>query len=239
MFQKPKRLHWLDSLRGVLILMMTVYHFGFDLSLFAKGSVDPYSTPWVLLARVVQFGFLTVVGASLYLSSKNAPDYPQWLRRMELRALKLFCVAMGITLVTWIAVPEGFIRFGILHLISASILLGALLLPSVALTTLSLLLSLALGIYFSGLTTPYSFLIPFGIVPDSFYTYDYFPLFPWLSVVLAGILIARWLDRRSLLKNPSKLGRSFALEKIGQRSLLIYLLHQPILLGILWALFHL
>lgn len=228
------RIHWLDSLKGILVLMMIVYHCGFDLSFFFKDSVDLSSTPWILLARLVQFGFLTAVGLSLHLSFKRAPDYSVWLKRMEIRALKLFGIAMAITLATWVVMPEAFIRFGILHLISVSILVGALVIPSAAITGASLLLSFLLGLYFSGLETFHTFFIPFGLAPGDYFSYDYFPIFPWVSVVLAGMLLARGLDHYSWLKNPHWLGRFQALEKIGQHSLLIYLLHQPILLGGLW-----
>ncbi len=219
--------------------MMVAYHFVFDLPYFFSGTPDPYSGIWILIARVVQYGFLSAVGLSLYLSFKKAPDYSIWLKRMEVRAFKLFGVAMAITLVTWLVAPDAYIRFGILHLISVSILLGALIIPSTALTGAAFFLSLALGIYLSGSEAPYSFLIPFGLPPANFYTFDYFPLFPWFSVVLAGILLAKVFEHLSWLQNPKWLGRFPALEKIGQHSLLIYLIHQPILLGGLWILFHL
>ena len=213
---------------------MIFYHFLFDLPFFFPNSADPSTTSWALLARVVGLGFLTTVGFSLYLSYKKSPDYSRWLNRMERRALKLFGVALGITLVTWIVSPDAFIRFGVLHLISVSILLGALAIPSASLTSVALFLSIALGLYFSSVEVFTPFFIPIGLAPANFYTYDYFPVFTWLSVVLTGMLLARFLEHYSWLKNPKWLLRFPPLEKIGQHSLLIYLVHQPLLFGGLW-----
>jgi uncharacterized membrane protein len=156
---------------------------------------------------------------------------------MALRALQLFGVSLCITITSWIIAPDAYIRFGILHLISAGILVGALIIPSTLLTFATLILSLGLGTLFASVHVSTSLLVPFGLTPSDFSSFDYFPVFPWLSVVLAGILLGQGLDSRSLLKNPHWLIRSTVLEKFGRHSLLIYLGHQPILLLILWLFF--
>lgn len=233
-----KRLHWVDALRGCLILMMVVYHFAFDADYMGLATVDVFTGAWLVFARVIQFGFLSLVGFSLFLSYRHS-DYSRFLKRQGLRALTILGAALLVTAGTWLASPEAYVRFGILHLIGLAIPIGALLISSVPLTFAGILLSLAMWVAPLNPTVPTSTLIPFGFTPPDFYTFDYFPLFPWLAVVLAGTLVGRLLEHWKWLELSKQPVQSPLLEAIGKRSLLIYLLHQPVLLGILWVSIHL
>ncbi len=225
-----KRIYWIDWLRGFAILLMVVYHFAFDLDLLEIQSID-FSAPfWVIFANIIRFSFFVVVGLSLYLSHKKS----DFLKRQIIRAAKLFVVAMGVTVVTWVFDPESFIQFGVLHFISIAIILGALFIRHPRFLFGAMFISLILGSAFAQIKLDTSPLLPIGIAPKTFYTLDYFPIFPWLAIVFFGILLAYVLDYYKLLKNPEKPIRIKLLEKAGQKSLLIYLVHQPVLLGILW-----
>lgn len=232
------RLHWVDALRGCLILMMVVYHFAFDLDYLGLVNVDVFTGAWLLMGRIIQFGFLGLVGISLYLSYQHS-DPRTFLKKQAFRALTVFGGAMLVTAGTWLMAPDSYVRFGILHLISVSILIGALMISSIPLTLAGMFLSLAMAAVTGNLHPATTALIPFGIWPADFFTLDYFPLFPWLAVVLAGTLIGRLLERFGILKPVKNPFRARPLEILGQRSLLVYLFHQPIILGLLWALIHL
>lgn len=69
------------------------------------------------------------------------------------------------------------------------------------------------------------------------YTVDYFPLFPWFGVVLFGVGLGAILykDGKRQFKFPD-LSRYLpvrVVSAIGRRSLLVYLVHQPILVGLI------
>ncbi len=227
---KSNRIYWIDWLRGFAILLMVVYHFAFDLDLLEILVID-FSAPfWVIFANIIRFSFFVVVGLSLYLSHKKS----DFLKRQIIRATKLFMVAMGVTGVTWILYPESFIQFGVLHFISIAIILGALFIRHPRFLFGAMFISLILGSVFSQIRLDTSPLLPIGIAPKAFYTLDYFPIFPWLAIVFFGILLAYVLDYYKLLKNPEKPIRLHLLEKAGQKSLIIYLVHQPILFGLIW-----
>ncbi len=234
---KIERIHWIDSLRGIAIVMMVIFHFAFNLDYLDIKSIALYSGFWLVFVRIIQFLFLGLVGVSLYLSYQNQKTYRSFLHFQMKRAVKLFAVALLITVVTYFVVPEAYIRFGVIHFISVAIAIGALFVrfPRV-LTVLMILIPIPAAL-FSEIVLNTPLLLPIGIVPRGFFTVDYFPLFPWLSIVFAGIVAAYLLDYFKLLKNAFYSKRLVFLEKIGKKSLWIYLIHQPILLGLIYLLF--
>ena len=231
---KTERIHWVDSLRGLAILLMIVFHFAFDLDYLEIYMMDLYGGIWLLIGNFVRFSFLSLVGVSLYLSYKKRMPYKAYLNHQFWRAIKLFLIALGVTLITFLIFPEDYIRFGVLHLISVAILIGALLIRHPIVVFVSIFPILLLGGALGGMRLQTSLFLPLGIAPYGFSTIDYFPIFPWLAIVFFGIVIAYVLDKLSLLINPKKFPRIRILEKMGQRSLIIYLAHQPILFGGLW-----
>jgi len=234
---ETERLHWLDGLRGVSIIMMVFFHIFFDLEYLDLYPSDLFSGFWLYFGNFIRFTFLAVAGFSVYLSYKNRLPYSNFLNHQFWRAVKLFGIAMLITLVTFIFIPGDFIRFGVLHLISIGILLTALLINNPKILFVLIILSLIFGAIFDQIILNTSLFFPFGIKPTNFYTIDYFPIFPWIAIIFAGNLLARIMDKYSLIINPSLPSRLKFLEEIGKKSLLIYLVHQPILLGLIWLLF--
>ena len=62
------RIHWIDSLRGLAIILMIIFHFFFDLSLLEIQKTDFHSPFWLIFGHFIRFTFLILVGFSLYLS---------------------------------------------------------------------------------------------------------------------------------------------------------------------------
>ena len=147
-------------------------------------------------------------------------------------------LALGITLVTYIVIGGRFIVFGILHLISISILLAY---PLLRLGRMNILLGLAailLGLYIQELDVDFFWLIWLGLAPRSFTSLDYVPLLPWFGVVLMGMaggaLLYKDLGRRFPLPDISAWPPVRGLIFLGRNSLAIYILHQPLLLGLIY-----
>ena len=153
----------------------------------------------------------------------------------------IFCLGLLITLATWIYPHEGFIVFGILHCIGLSIILAYPFLQSRLSAFLLGMLCISIGIILRmTMTVDFPWLVWAGFVPTSFYTLDYFPLLPWFGVILIGIFLGN-----SLYQNNT---RSFTLQDhsgfiitrvlcfLGRHSLIIYLLHQLIIVGVLYLL---
>lgn len=222
---KPKFYHraWeLDFLRGLSILLMVIYHTAYDLKEF-YGLPVPYDHFLIYpLTKLFAGLFIAICAISCGFSHHNTR-----------RGLLLLLVAAGITLVTWITVPGSNIFFGILHLLGVSILLYPWLhklRPHYL--TLAGLLIIGVSPWVNSITMNHDWLVPLGISSSSFTSVDYFPLFPWLGVFMIGIAIGLWFypTPSSLFKpRPENL-----INRIGRHTLIIYIVHQPLVSGLLY-----
>ena len=217
-----------DALRGLGIALMVVYHFFFDLEYFGIADINLYDIGWALFQRLIAVIFLGVVGISLTLSeSRNREGYARHAKR----ALRLGAVALLITAVTWVYPHEGFIVFGIIHFIALASLIGPLFFRFRAWNVLLGVLIIIAGLYTSTLFTDSKYLFWLGIVYQGYQPLDHYPLLPWLGVVLIGIYAGQrfFPDGKARLKKSSE--RMDKLAFLGRYSLLLYLLHQPIMAG--------
>jgi uncharacterized membrane protein len=184
--------------------------------------------------------FIILVGISLTLSYnrvKNKLTKKQLQLKYLKRGLTIFGLGLLITLVTWIYLVEGFVVFGALHCIGISIILAY---PFLRFHYANLILGIILifaGIVLKTLTFDFYWLVWLGFTPTHFTTIDYFPLLPWFGVVLVGIFISNTLypnlKRRFSLKDHSEVLFVRFLCFLGRHSLIIYLIHQPIILLII------
>ena len=159
-------------------------------------------------------------------------------KKYFLRGLKLFSWGLIITLITWFFLREGFIMFGILHFIGIAIILAHFLLRFRYLNLLLGIIIISIGIYLQTITFNFSWLIWLGLSPQYFYTIDYFPVLPWLGAVLIGLFLGNLLypsgSRRFNITDRSNSLFIKPLCFLGRHSLLIYLIHQPILITLLY-----
>jgi len=242
MSESPTVRFWeVDFLRGVAILMMVLFHFVFDLNYFGIRSVEVHSGFWFYFARLTASLFLLLVGVSLVLSHFRA-ERQGWTVQFRLRVLKrgiwIFCLAMGITFVTYLFVGDGFIVFGVLHLIAVSLLLA---LPFLRLHWLNFvfgLLFILSGLFIQSINVNYPWLLWLGLEPSGFYSLDYFPIVPWFGVVLTGVATGDLFygGYRRKIPLPDLGGSPFVglLAFLGQNSLVIYLIHQPVLIALFY-----
>ena len=224
--QGNQRVLGVDALRGMAIILMVVYHFIFDLVTFA--AADPvllFNPQMDLLQLVIAVSFILLAGVSCHFSRSNIK-----------RALRILAAAVVITVVTVnMQLP---ILFGILHFLGTAMLFYGCTyrfwesLPSSIQPVLYTGLLAGSLILLQQVETQANYLWMLGFPYDSFVSLDYYPMLPWLFVFMLGTWLGRLLREGrfplwvSTVKPP-------LLPEIGRRSLTIYLLHQPILYGLI------
>ncbi|WP_280822495.1 heparan-alpha-glucosaminide N-acetyltransferase [Pseudaminobacter soli (ex Li et al. 2025)] len=232
---RGRRIEVLDLARGLALVAMAVYHFTWDLEFF--GYVDPGMTAvggWKLFARCIASSFLFLVGVSLVLAHAKGIRWKPFWRRFAMIA----GAALAITIVTWIAMPQGFIFFGILHQIALASLLG---LAFLRLPPLLTLLIAALVIAAPNFLRSEFFDNPalwwVGLSSTNPHSNDYVPLFPWFGAVLVGIAAGKFGLSSGLFDRLAdiRLGKwSIPFDFAGRHSLAFYLIHQPVLISCVW-----
>ncbi len=224
------RLWEIDTLRGVAIAMMVIFHAAFDLNYLGIIQNSMYAGSWLLLQRATITLFLLLVGVSLYLKYEKTKTFIPFAKR----AAFLFAIAILISTVTWLIAPHEFIAFGIIHFIALSTILAY---PFLRFYKLNIAIGAALlasSFFFQlpQINTP--LLLWFGFTFPSFQSLDYVPLIPWFGIVLIGISLAKLAYEKHQFKlTEPKTQITTALQWMGRNSLAIYLAHQPILFGIL------
>ncbi|MDI7864035.1 DUF1624 domain-containing protein [Rhizobiaceae bacterium n13] len=228
------RIGLLDTARGVALLAMATYHFSWDLEFF--GYLDAGTTTqglWKLYARAIASSFLFLAGFSLVLGHFPAIRWRSYWKRLAM----IFAAAMAITVGTAIAVPNGMIFFGILHSIAAASLVGLLFLRLPALVAIVAAVAVVVAPFY--LRSPFfdtPFLWWLGLSETLPRSNDYVPLLPWLAPFLLGLAMAKIAMSRGWLVTLAAFGTgSGPFAKAGRHSLLVYLLHQPILMAIVYA----
>jgi uncharacterized membrane protein len=242
MVESPTVRFWeVDLLRGGAIVLMVLYHLVFDLDYFAVYDIDVSSGLWLVLARATASLFLFLVGLSLTLSHSRARLQGQEDRfffRLLKRSAWILGLALGVTIVTYLFMGKGFIVFGVLHLIGLSLLLAYPFLRLQRASFIFGLLFILLGIYFQNISVGFPWMLWLGLAPAGFYSVDYFPVFPWFGVILMGMGLGDWLypGYRRRISVPDLAGSPFvrSLAFLGRNSLVIYLVHQTIMIGTLY-----
>ena len=239
------RIGFIDEWRGVAIILMVLYHAGYDLAvIFGVSMPFFFSTPMRLLQQGIGASFFFLSGCSCRFSHSN-------LRR----GLRTLFFALVMTAVTWLVLPEQRILFGVLHGLSCSMLLFALfgrffdrLPPYLGISFSLLLFFLCYSVpegFFGGalfsLPLPQGlyacrFLFPLGFPSPQFYSSDYYPLLPWFFLFLCGAYAGGCLKGGNL-PGWCYLVRLRPLAFIGRHTMPIYLLHQPLIFGGLSLLF--
>ena len=211
----------LDLMRGIAIIMMIAFHFIYDLNTFGFTEI-PLFTHWLGLAWrcLIVFLFLSAVGISLVFAHSKGIQYKKFFRRLSYLGMAALIVSFG----TYIMFPDGWVYFGILHLIWVSSLI-ALAFVNQPKTSLLIALLILISIIFnqpnlSFLSNIFESYLPNGSV-------DYYPLFPWLSFVFIGIFLGHNPFYQKVFTFRSRM-----LEFMGKHALIIYLSHQIVLFGL-------
>lgn len=225
------RVGGIDALRGFALCLMFVYHFAFDLRFYRVIAADfEHDIFWLAFRAVIVSAFMALVGVSLVLVDRAAtPSLHRW-KRVGVIAV----CALAATVGSWIVFPQSFIYFGILHSIAvASVLAWPLARrPGWA-------LAIGGAIVIAGLLWSHPLFDNraaswIGFTTAKPPTEDFVPLAPWAGVTFVGIALGHALARTQF-RPLARLNAAPAwLRWLGRHSLVVYMVHQPILLGLLW-----
>lgn len=232
------RLPQIDMARGLALIAMMIYHLCFDLNYFGWIQIEQLRDPfWIWLRTLILSSFLLLAGISLHLRLQHQITSQRWWRRWAQVAAAALLVSAG----SYAVFPQTYIYFGVLHFIALALLLAWPLrqrlaqCPDFFLLGLGAVIGCAPYLWSNALFNPRS-LNWLGFTTILPRTEDYVPLFPWLALILWGVILGRKLSN----KPPRSLSRiSASLSWLGQRSLLVYLLHQPLFMAILTGLTYL
>lgn len=232
------RIHILDELRGVCVVLMVIYHALYTLatSFLAPLALSLYNFFYPIEPLFAGI-FIALCGFSCRLSHNNIR-----------RGLLLAAVSVGMTAILLIVMPSQIIWFGVLHCLSVCILLFAVAKPLLdripplggvivcaVLFAVSWTVPTMHGGHFFGMALPEALLTCDVLLPLGFgtvFSADYFPLIPWLLLFLCGTFLGQWRDR---LPAWCYRRRVPPLCWIGRHSLWIYLAHQPLIFGTAWV----
>jgi uncharacterized membrane protein len=225
----------LDALRGAAIVWMALFHFCFDLNHYRLLApvqnfyADPF---WTLQRAAIVTLFMFVAGLSQAVAQDAGQGWPRFWRRWT----KIAACALLVSAGSAVMFPKSWISFGVLHGFAVMLVIARVAAPLRAwLWPLGLVL----------LVLPHVVQHPFfdtrltnwiGLVTRKPVTEDFAPVLPWLGVMLWGLAAGQSLlaRRRSLLDGV--LPRALQpLALLGRWSLSFYMLHQPLLIGVILA----
>ncbi len=243
---KKQRYYLLDILRGATLISMIFYHATWDLVYMFHVNLPWYEASLGHLWQ--QSIFLTFISLSGFCFAISKKNYK--------RGLIVFGASLLITAVTFVFMPENRIVFGVLSLLGTSMLLSVPLdkilkkiNPYIGFIVMLALLFVTYKINdgYLGFGNVIITKLPkawyannitafFGFPTKEFFSADYFPLLPWIFLFWSGYFLQGIFERLGFMKALSAF-RIKPLEWLGRHSLVIYLLHQPLIYGILTLFF--
>lgn len=221
----------LDALRGAAIVWMAVFHFCFDLAHFKLTQQNFYRDPfWTMQRTCIVSLFLFCAGFGQAIAVMQAQSWHRFWRRWAQVAGCAVLVSLG----SYLMFPRTYIYFGVLHGIAVMLIvtrftarLGVWLWPLGLVAVL--LPRLVQHSFFDTRWTSWV-----GLITRKPATEDYVPLLPWLGVMWWGLAAGLWV----LQKRPQWVTGGLAaglrpLALLGRWSLTFYMVHQPVLIGLL------
>lgn len=242
MAQKKGRIYILDELRALAFLGMVVYHTAYDLRYLFGVRFDFDSLGWAVLQKAVCCTFIVLAGISTRLS-KNSFRH----------GVIVFCCGLLMTAGTYFFMPDQVIWFGVLHFLGASMMIAWLFRKAIAKANAPLGILFSLAAFFAlqgishGTIVLGKVLVPpvfyangvtalLGFPPRDFFSADYFPLLPWFSLFLAGCFLGKYFKERKIPAFFSKKHSRF-LCAVGSNTLVLYVIHQPVIYAVLTLVF--
>ena len=240
----PGRYALLDELRGLDLVSMMLYHACWDLAFLFGVEMKWYAaTPGHLWQQSICLVFILLSGFCVPLGHHT-------LRR----GATVFGAGVLVTVVTLLFMPEDRVIFGVLTFLGAAMLLTGILEPllqkvppAAGLVVSAVLFALCYSVSSGWVGVgSWKLLLPqglyanyltafFGFYPEGFFSTDYFPLLPWLFLFWAGYFLHFCMGRARM--EPLRRSVCAPLGWLGRHSLVIYLLHQPVIFGVLWVIF--
>lgn len=240
---ETSRFDAVDALRGVAMLWMTVYHLSFDLNQFGYIQQNFYHDPvWTAQRTLIVSLFLACAGMGQALAVAAGQSWARFWRRWA----QVAACALLVTVGSWLMYPQSFIYFGVLHGMAVMLLVARLTvgwgrwlwaagagLIAIYFIAPSALSTVATGRFIDIFNSPV--LNWLGLITVKPVTEDYVPLLPWMGVMWWGVAAGSWLGAG--LRAGRFTGRLQTLfqpvARLGRWSLSYYMLHQPVMIGVL------
>jgi uncharacterized membrane protein len=216
-----KRVFEMDLFKTIALILMIIFHIVYDLNEFAHISLDYSSGFWYYVGKISAFLFIFIAGINSGFSHRPIK-----------RGIVVFSFGIIVTIITYIFMKDLYVRFGILHFLGVSMLFYPLLkrVNNLILFMLAILIIIVSNIGILDEISIITFLRNiFGGM-----SIDYYPLFPYLSIFIFGVLLYKlfYYKRKSIFNLDVK---SELLYFISKYTLVIYLIHQPVILGIIFV----
>lgn len=254
------RIWEVDSWRGVAIITMIIFHLVYDLRVYGGVPFVLHQGFWFYFQRFTAISFIALSGVSVVLSysralaARGSDDGLAW--KIMRRGLHILGIGLIFTVVMRVG-GFGRIDFGVLHLIGTSIICSIPFLKLAAvgdpadgvggerryswlvLAAAGVMYALSYLLKYLDVQAPAGvhWLVPLGIEPPGYYFADYFPFVHWFAVFLIGLFLGAVLYQGGMRQWPlPNLERVFPfplLQRLGRHSLVIYVVHQPVLIGLL------
>ncbi len=243
---RNKRIEALDLLRGGAMVLVVIYHILYDLVYIYKIDIPRPLVPGQPEIEFVHICFLWVLFAVSGICSGYSRDPVK-------RGVVLYIIGWLITAVTSYIMPSQLIVFGVLSCFGACMAITSLIrpvidkIPPYLLAVMMILLWIMFSDFhrggiihlgFTDITVPLpaagDYLYPVGIKSRYFYSSDYFPVIPYIFMFITGYAVHGYVRSGRLPKwfyrsSPDALK---VIGFIGRHSLIIYALHQPVLLAV-------
>ena len=229
----------LDALRGAAIVWMAGFHFCFDLNLYALWhphqvfTRDPF---WTTQRTCIVTLFVFCAGLGQAVALQAVPRWQNLDARFWRRWAQVAGCAVLVSAGSALMFPRSWISFGVLHGIAVMLILSRLLHPlRWGLWPLgALCIALPRLVQLAFFDSPWTDWV--GLVTHKPYTEDWVPVLPWLGVMLWGLAAGQWLLNRNPVALAGALPAALRpLALLGRWSLSFYMLHQPLLIGLLYA----
>ena len=240
-----QRYHILDEIRGITLCSMILYHAVWDLVYIFGYNWKWYQSDMAFLwQQSICYTFVLLSGLCVSLGKNKVK-----------RGLVVFGAGILISLVTELFMPQNRIRFGVLTLLGSCMLIAALAertnvtLWGIIINLLLFILTRRINYGVLGFADVTVARLPrflynlgdfgnyLGFTEQTFFSTDYFSLFPWLFLFLTGYYFYKWMEEKQWLSSMTKAPSLGAWWRpIGRYSLIIYLLHQPVVYGLLYIL---
>jgi uncharacterized membrane protein len=223
----------LDALRAVAIVWMAVFHFCFDLDHFKFIDQDFYRDPfWTVQRTMIVTLFVCVSGFGQAIAWEQGQSWPRFWRRWA----QVAGCALLVTAGSYLMFPRSFITFGVLHGFAVMLIVSRLTAGAGRWLWLMGLVAVLL---------PHLVQHPFfdtrltnwiGLITRKPITEDYAPVLPWIGVMWWGLAAGQWVlkQRRGWVAGPLLPGLA-PLAVLGRWPLTFYMVHQPVLIGLLMA----
>lgn len=243
---KNDRYVLLDEIRGLMLISMIIYHTAWDMVYIFGVEWDWYKGNWAYVwQESIGWGFVLLSGFCWSFGRKK------WKR-----GLLVFCAGAAVSLVTLIVMPKNRVVFGVLTMLGSCMLLMIPLekilckvKPYVGMVVFLFLFLYTRNIYhgyvgwkdFGYVRLPQEwyanlFTTFWGLKEKDFVSMDYFSMIPWMFLFISGYFLKRIFVQNGWM-NALKIGKVKPLEILGRNALLVYMLHQPLVYGVLMVVY--